>query len=105
MFLSLLPQTTEAVVRGHKAGLLRQNDYHNLFQCETLDDLKLNLVRRRRGKEDEENLRFFDRRSGCLSRFLDLDLDLDLSLHPLSPPLSLTHARAHTQNAHTQTQN
>ena len=51
-FLSLHSRTqnepfpkTEAVVRGHKAGLLRQNDYHNLFQCETLDDLKLNLVR------------------------------------------------------------
>ena len=43
-FSQLEKKLTEAVVRGHKAGLLRQNDYHNLFQCETLEDLKLNLV-------------------------------------------------------------
>jgi len=33
------------VVRGHKAGLLHVPDYNNLTQCETLDDVKLNLVR------------------------------------------------------------
>lgn len=34
----------EAVVRGHKAGLLTTSDYNNLCQCETLDDVKLHLV-------------------------------------------------------------
>jgi hypothetical protein len=37
--------TTEAIVRGHKAGLLTVPDYNNLTQCEALDDIKLNLVR------------------------------------------------------------
>ena len=36
---------TEAIVRGHKAGLLTVPDYNNLCQCETLDDIKLHLVR------------------------------------------------------------
>jgi len=31
------------VVRGYKAGLLTQNNYQNLTQCETLDDFKLQL--------------------------------------------------------------
>ena len=35
----------EAVVRGHKSGLLSTSDYNNLCQCETLDDVKLHLVR------------------------------------------------------------
>ena len=34
----------EAVVRGHKSGLLSTSDYNNLSQCETLDDVKLHLV-------------------------------------------------------------
>ncbi|KAF5841910.1 vacuolar H+ ATPase V0 sector, subunit D [Dunaliella salina] len=34
----------EALVRGHKAGLLSVADYNNLSQCETLDDIKLNLT-------------------------------------------------------------
>lgn len=34
----------EAVVRGHKSGLLSTADYNNLCQCETLDDVKLHLV-------------------------------------------------------------
>jgi len=33
----------EGVVRGYKAGLLTQNNYQNLIQCETLDDFKLQL--------------------------------------------------------------
>ncbi|XP_074646492.1 V-type proton ATPase subunit d 1 [Tubulanus polymorphus] len=33
----------EGLVRGFKAGILRQNDYLNLVQCETLEDLKLHL--------------------------------------------------------------
>lgn len=38
-------QTAEAIVRGHRAGLLTIADYNNLSQCETLEDIKLNLVR------------------------------------------------------------
>lgn len=34
----------EAIVRGHKTGLLTVPDYNNLTQCEALDDIKLNLV-------------------------------------------------------------
>lgn len=33
----------EAVVRGHKSGLLSTSDYNNLCQCETLEDVKLHL--------------------------------------------------------------
>lgn len=33
----------EGLVRGFKAGILKQNDYMNLIQCETLEDLKLHL--------------------------------------------------------------
>jgi len=33
------------VVRGHRSGLLTAADYNNLAQCESLDDIKLNLVR------------------------------------------------------------
>ena len=36
---------TEAIVRGHKLGLLTTADYNNLSQCDTLDDIKLYLVR------------------------------------------------------------
>lgn len=35
----------EAIVRGHRGGLLTVPDYNNLTQCEALDDIKLNLVR------------------------------------------------------------
>ena len=35
----------DAVVRGHRSGLLSTADYNNLCQCESLDDIKLNLVR------------------------------------------------------------
>lgn len=38
--------SAEAVVRGHKSGLLTVADYNNLTQCEALDDIKLNLVSR-----------------------------------------------------------
>jgi V-type H+-transporting ATPase subunit d len=34
----------EAVVRGHRSGLLTSADYNNLAQCETLDDIKLHLT-------------------------------------------------------------
>ncbi|MEW5309720.1 MAG: hypothetical protein WDW38_001583 [Sanguina aurantia] len=33
----------EGVVRGHRSGLLTASDYNNLVQCETLEDIKLNL--------------------------------------------------------------
>jgi len=33
----------EGLVRGFKAGILKQGDYLNLVQCETLEDLKLHL--------------------------------------------------------------
>ncbi|KAK3601622.1 hypothetical protein CHS0354_038169 [Potamilus streckersoni] len=33
----------EGLVRGFKGGILKQTDYLNLVQCETLDDLKLHL--------------------------------------------------------------
>uniref|UniRef100_A0A667YUS2 Uncharacterized protein n=1 Tax=Myripristis murdjan TaxID=586833 RepID=A0A667YUS2_9TELE len=33
----------EGLVRGMKAGILTSTDYHNLAQCETLDDMKLHL--------------------------------------------------------------
>ncbi len=35
----------EGVVRGYKLGLLSSADYNNLSQCESLDDIKLYLVR------------------------------------------------------------
>ena len=40
-----LPCPADAVVRGHRSGLLTAADYNNLAQCESLDDIKLNLVR------------------------------------------------------------
>ena len=33
----------EAIVRGHRAGLLTASDYNNLCQCENLDDIKMHL--------------------------------------------------------------
>ena len=33
----------EGLCRGFKNGILGQNDYLNLVQCETLEDLKLHL--------------------------------------------------------------
>ena len=43
----------DAVVRGHRSGLLTTADYNNLCQCETLDDIKLNLVSRHRPAHDD----------------------------------------------------
>lgn len=34
----------DGVVRGHRSGLLTSADYNNLAQCESLDDIKLNLT-------------------------------------------------------------
>ncbi|PWA34746.1 ATPase, V0/A0 complex, subunit C/D [Artemisia annua] len=33
----------EAIVRGHRSGLLTAADYNNLCQCESLDDIKMHL--------------------------------------------------------------
>ncbi|TNN69895.1 V-type proton ATPase subunit d 2 [Liparis tanakae] len=33
----------EGLVRGMKAGILTRTDYHNLAQCDTLEDIKLHL--------------------------------------------------------------
>ena len=33
----------EAVVRGFRSGFLLSNDYEHLAQCETLEDMKMNL--------------------------------------------------------------
>ena len=34
---------TESLVRGLRSGFLSDQDYHHLTQCETLDDVKMNL--------------------------------------------------------------
>ena len=47
------PAAAEAVVRGHKLGLLTTADYNNLCQCETLEDIKLYLVLRTAGRGAE----------------------------------------------------
>lgn len=44
--LSCLGKPAEAIVRGHRSGLLTVAEYNNLCQCESLDDIKLNLVSR-----------------------------------------------------------
>lgn len=33
----------EGLVRGFRSGILKNSDYHNLVECETLEDLKLHL--------------------------------------------------------------
>ena len=42
--MPMLRCAADGVVRGHRSGLLKPTDYNNLCQCETLDDIKLNLV-------------------------------------------------------------
>lgn len=42
--IPMLRCAADGVVRGHRSGLLKPTDYNNLCQCETLDDIKLNLV-------------------------------------------------------------
>lgn len=34
----------EALVRGMRSSFLSDQDYHHLSQCETLDDVRLNLT-------------------------------------------------------------
>lgn len=33
----------EALLRGYKSGFLKDSDYHHLIQCESLEDLRMNL--------------------------------------------------------------
>ena len=33
----------EALIRGYRSGFLKDGDYHHLTQCDTVDDVKLNL--------------------------------------------------------------
>jgi V-type H+-transporting ATPase subunit d len=40
---NILHGFTEALVRGMRSSFLTDADYHHLTQCETLDDVKLNL--------------------------------------------------------------
>lgn len=34
----------EALLRGMRSSFLKDSDYHHLTQCETLDDVRLNLT-------------------------------------------------------------
>ena len=34
----------EALVRGMRSSFLKDSDYHHLTQCETLDDVRLNMT-------------------------------------------------------------
>ena len=36
-------------MRGYRSGLLTAADYNNLCQCESLDDIRMHLVRGCRG--------------------------------------------------------
>ncbi|KAJ3180746.1 H(+)-transporting V0 sector ATPase subunit d [Geranomyces variabilis] len=44
LFFNVEDGFLEAMVRGYKAGILTNSNYQNLAQCETLDDLKLQLA-------------------------------------------------------------
>ena len=33
----------EALVRGMRSSFLKDSDYHHIIQCESLDDIRLNL--------------------------------------------------------------
>ncbi|TPX71449.1 hypothetical protein SpCBS45565_g01030 [Spizellomyces sp. 'palustris'] len=44
LFFNVEDGFLEAMVRGYKAGILNSTNYINLTQCETLDDLKLQLA-------------------------------------------------------------
>ena len=34
----------EGLVRGFKGGIIKQNDYYNLVQCETLEGIRKNHI-------------------------------------------------------------
>lgn len=62
--LSLLAGA-DGVVRGHRSGLLTAADYNNLAQCESLDDIKLNLVQPTKDTVDHSTL---DSAPFCLAK-------------------------------------
>ena len=41
---NILHGFTEALVRGMRSSFLQDADYHHLTQCESLDDVRLNLT-------------------------------------------------------------
>ena len=41
---NILHGFTEALVRGMRSSFLLDADYHHITQCDTLDDVKLNLT-------------------------------------------------------------
>ena len=41
---NILHGLPEALVRGMRSSFLQDPDYHHLTQCETLDDIRLNLT-------------------------------------------------------------
>lgn len=41
---NILHGFTEALVRGMRSSFLKDSDYHHLTQCESLDDVRLNLT-------------------------------------------------------------
>jgi len=41
---NILHAFPEALVRGMRSSFLQDPDYHHLTQCETLDDIRLNLT-------------------------------------------------------------
>ncbi|KDQ62295.1 hypothetical protein JAAARDRAFT_66057 [Jaapia argillacea MUCL 33604] len=43
LFFNVSSGFLEGIVRGYKAGILTQNQYSNLTQCETLDDFRMQL--------------------------------------------------------------
>lgn len=40
---NMLHGFTEGLVRGYRSGFLKDSDYHHLTQCDSLEDVKLNL--------------------------------------------------------------
>ena len=48
----------EGLVRGFKSGILKNQDYVNLVQCETLEDLKLHLQTTDYGNFDKSGASF-----------------------------------------------
>lgn len=44
MTFNILHGFPEALVRGMRSSFLSDADYHHLTQCETLDDVRLNLT-------------------------------------------------------------
>ena len=59
----------EATVRGCMGGFLRAEDYSNLQQCETLEDIKLYLVKKYQfGKINLEKITLMQRQIQIMVR-------------------------------------